>query len=98
MHEFVEDIIILEGDLRDLKGRKSGTGACPEKGEEAKGEVWTKGCYAYRKTGMQHGPFRSEAGCLMFIVCFPVNEADDEMREGRGYEDLNHCTAVFELG
>lgn len=62
--------MILEGDLRDLKGRKSGTGEIVEGDEE--GEVWTTGAYAYRKPGMEHGPFRSEGGCLMFIVVGPV--------------------------
>lgn len=71
MHDYIEEIVILEGDLRDLKGRKSGTGEIVD-GEEEKGEVWTKGAYAYRKPGMEHGPFRSEEGCLMFIVVIPV--------------------------
>jgi ketosteroid isomerase-like protein len=69
VHDYIEEIVIVEGDLRDLKGRKSGTGEIV-KGEE--GEVWTKGAYAYRKPGMEHGPFRSEGGCLMFIVVVPV--------------------------
>lgn len=79
MHEYVEEIFIVEGDLRDLKGRKSGSGVISEEGEEGGKEkrgnvdVWTKGCYAYRKPRMEHGPFRSEGGCLMFIVCIPVN-------------------------
>lgn len=72
MHDYVEEIVILEGDLRDLKGRKSGTGEIVEGGEKGDGEVWTKGAYAYRKPGMEHGPFRSEGGCLMFIVVIPV--------------------------
>lgn len=71
VHEYVEEIFIVEGDLRDLKGRKSGTGEVGQQGGGG-GEVWTKGCYAYRKPGMEHGPFRSEGGCLMFIVVLPV--------------------------
>ena len=71
MHDFVEEIFILEGDLRDLKGRKSGTGDIVN-GEE--GDVWTKGSYAYRKPGMNHGPFGSENGCLMFIVAIPAGK------------------------
>jgi hypothetical protein len=71
VHEYIEEIFIVEGDLRDLRGRKSGSGVVVE-GEE--GDVWTKGSYAHRKPGMEHGPFRSEAGCLMFIVCIPVEK------------------------
>lgn len=68
MHDYIEEIFIIEGDFRDLKGRKSGSGEVVQ-GEE--GDVWTKGSYAYRKPGMEHGPFRSEGGCLMFIVVIP---------------------------
>ena len=84
MHDYDEEIIILEGDLRDLKGRKSGTGDLPgvdDKQGEGGGEVWTKGCYAYRKPGMEHGPFRSEKGCLMFIVCLPIDRKGQERRD-----------------
>lgn len=63
--------MIIEGDLRDLRGRKSGTGEIIHGGGED-GDVWGKGAYAYRKPGMNHGPFRSEGGCLMFIVIIPV--------------------------
>ncbi|KAF2815333.1 uncharacterized protein BDZ99DRAFT_459234 [Mytilinidion resinicola] len=59
VHDYIEEIFIVEGDLRDLKGREGGT-------------VWRKGAYAYRKPGMDHGPFGSEGGCLMFITCTPV--------------------------
>ncbi|KAK1218087.1 hypothetical protein PQX77_019245 [Marasmius sp. AFHP31] len=74
VHDYIEEIFIVEGDLRDLKGRKSGTGELAGDGQvdEGKGERWGKGSYAYRKPGMEHGPFRSEGGCLMFIVVIPV--------------------------
>ncbi|KAF1844938.1 uncharacterized protein K460DRAFT_365874 [Cucurbitaria berberidis CBS 394.84] len=68
VHDYIEEIFIVEGDFRDLKGRQNGSGIIQE-GKE--GDVWTKGSYAYRKPGMEHGPFRSEGGCLMFIVCIP---------------------------
>lgn len=42
---------------------------------------WQKGAYAYRKPGMRHGPFRSEDGCLMFIVCIPVDTQGKEVGE-----------------
>ncbi|KAL0575235.1 hypothetical protein V5O48_006726 [Marasmius crinis-equi] len=73
-HDYIEEIFIVEGDLRDLKGRKSGVGEIVGDGQvdEGKGEVWTKGSYAYRRPGMEHGPFKSEEGCLMFIVIIPV--------------------------
>jgi hypothetical protein len=42
-------------------------------GRGVTGGKWEKGAYAYRKSGMRHGPFRSgDQGCLMFIVCLPV--------------------------
>ncbi|PSN67772.1 hypothetical protein BS50DRAFT_348611 [Corynespora cassiicola Philippines] len=69
VHEYVEEIFLVDGDFRDLKGRQSGSGEIIA-GQE--GPVWTKGSYAYRKPGMEHGPFRSEEGCLMFIVTIPA--------------------------
>lgn len=86
VHDYVEEIVILEGDLRDLKGRRSGTGELlGESSNSARpgepGQVWTKACYAYRKPGMEHGPFRSEGGCLMFIVCLPVDGNGEERKE-----------------
>jgi hypothetical protein len=85
VHNYIEEIFIVEGDFRDLKGRKSGTGEVV-KGKEDEGDVWTKGCYAYRKPGMEHGPFRSETGCLMFIVCLPAEKENGEngAREATG--------------
>lgn len=74
IHDYIEEIFIVEGDLQDLKGRKSGTGEIVE-GE--RGDVWTRGTYAYRKPGMEHGPFRSEGGCLMFIVVIPDGRRDE---------------------
>lgn len=57
VHTFAEEIFLVEGDLRDVK-RTPGT-------------VWEKGAYAYRKPGMDHGPFASSKGCLMYVVCIP---------------------------
>ncbi|KAH7089751.1 hypothetical protein FB567DRAFT_308839 [Paraphoma chrysanthemicola] len=74
-HAYIEEIVIIEGDLTDLKGRRSGTGEIiADAGEEGegRGDVWKRGAYAYRKPGMDHGPFRSEEGCLMFIVVIPA--------------------------
>lgn len=85
VHDYVEEIIILEGDLRDFNGRASGTGeltlAWESMGsEKTQGEVRTKGCYAYRKPGMEHGPFRSEVRCLMFIACLHIDEMGQEKK------------------
>jgi hypothetical protein len=80
VHDYIEEIFIVEGDFKDLKRRQSGTGVVIE-GE--KSGDWTKGSYAYRKPGMEHGPFRSESGCLMFIVCIP---AEKEKTEGKGIQ------------
>lgn len=56
---------MVEGDLYDVNLQKG----------------WEKGAYAYRKPGMWHGPFKSEGGCLMFIVCIPVDAQGREMGE-----------------
>ncbi|KAH7407271.1 RmlC-like cupin domain-containing protein [Cadophora sp. MPI-SDFR-AT-0126] len=58
LHDYIEEIYIVEGDLKDVP----------------RGETYLKGYYAYRKPGMVHGPFASEGGCLMFITCTPVGE------------------------
>lgn len=65
VHPYVEEIYIAEGDLTDLTS----------------GERFEKGSYAYRKPGMEHGPFWSEGGCLMFIVCLDVDEKGAEKSE-----------------
>ncbi|KAG8668570.1 hypothetical protein FPOAC2_07867 [Fusarium poae] len=62
VHDYVEEIYMAEGDLYDEKLQKG----------------WSKGAYAYRKPGMRHGPFRSEGGCLMFIVCIPVDKQGEK--------------------
>ncbi|KAF5577483.1 cupin 2 domain-containing protein [Fusarium pseudocircinatum] len=57
IHDYVEEIFMIEGDLYDQNLQQG----------------WEKGAYAYRKPGMRHGPFKSDGGCLMFIVCIPVD-------------------------
>jgi hypothetical protein len=49
VHDFWEEVYIVEGDLTDLR----------------LGERFTAGMYACRPPGMVHGPWRSEAGVLM---------------------------------
>lgn len=51
-HDFWEEVYILEGDLTDLR----------------LGEVFSAGMYACRPPGMEHGPWKTEAGCLTFEV------------------------------
>lgn len=65
VHDYVEEIYMAEGDLYDTVLRQR----------------WTAGAYAYRKPGMEHGPFESEKGCLMFVVCIPVNGKGREEKE-----------------
>lgn len=55
VHDYNEEIYIVEGDLTDTRLRQS----------------WGKGAYAFRKPGMKHGPFTSNKGCLMYITCAP---------------------------
>ena len=62
VHNYVEEIYLAEGDLYDLRLQQG----------------WGKGAYAYRKPGMKHGPFKSEKGCLMFILIIPVDKVGKE--------------------
>ena len=68
LHEYCEEIYIAEGDLRVIPRRGTAEGK-----SEDEVEWWEKGCYAFRKPGMLHGPFESRKGCLMFISCTPAN-------------------------
>jgi hypothetical protein len=56
VHDYVEEIYIVDGALTDTK----------------LGKTFEKGYYAYRKPGMVHGPYISKDGCLMFITATPV--------------------------
>ena len=51
-HDYWEEIYVLSGDLTDLR----------------LGERFEAGHYACRPPGMEHGPWRSEAGALLFEV------------------------------
>lgn len=64
VHDYVEEIYMAEGDLFDTR----------------LGKGWEKGAYAYRKPGMRHGPFKSETGCLMFILNIPVDKGGGEVK------------------
>jgi ChrR Cupin-like domain len=52
IHDFWEEVYILEGSLTDLE----------------LGETFTAGMYACRPPGMKHGPWTSDNGCLTFEV------------------------------
>ena len=52
VHEFWEELYIIEGDLTDLK----------------LGHTFTAGMHSCRPPGMRHGPWRSENGCQIFEV------------------------------
>lgn len=51
-HDFWEELMILEGSLRDL----------------TLNQVFTKGMYACRPPGMPHGPWETAEGCVTFEV------------------------------
>ncbi len=52
IHDFWEEVYILEGSITDLR----------------LGETFTAGMYACRPPGMEHGPWVSHEGCLTFEV------------------------------
>ena len=66
LHDYCEEIILLEGDVRVIPGRGTAEGKL-----DGGVEWWSKGAYAFRKPQMLHGPFESKSGCLMFISCTP---------------------------
>jgi hypothetical protein len=49
VHDFWEEVYIIEGDLTDLR----------------LDQTFRAGMYACRPPGMEHGPWRSESGVLM---------------------------------
>ena len=54
-HEYWEEVLILEGDLTDLR----------------LGQTFRQGMYACRPPGMVHGPWRSAAGVMMLEIRYP---------------------------
>ncbi|KAF8854518.1 hypothetical protein BDZ45DRAFT_40186 [Acephala macrosclerotiorum] len=64
LHDYIEEIFIVEGDL----------------GDKRTGLTYQKGYYAYRNPGMVHGPFFSKTGCLMFITHVPVQKNENEQK------------------
>lgn len=51
-HDFWEEVYILEGSMTDLRLN----------------ETFTAGSFACRPPGMEHGPWRTEEGCVTFEV------------------------------
>lgn len=52
VHDFWEEVWILEGSLVDLEKRRT----------------FSAGMYACRPPGMRHGPYRSPGGALLFEI------------------------------
>lgn len=56
VHDYWEEVYLLEGDLTDLR----------------LGETFTTGMYACRPLGMAHGPWRTERGVVMLEMRYRV--------------------------
>ena len=54
VHDYWEEVYLLDGDL--IVGDAASGGAV---------QTFASGTYACRPPGIQHGPFRSEKGCLL---------------------------------
>lgn len=51
-HDTWEEVWVIQGELTDLR----------------LGQTFTAGMYACRPPGMEHGPWRSDTGCMTFEV------------------------------
>lgn len=58
VHDFWEELYIIEGDITDHRLNKT----------------FTKGMVAVRPPGMEHGPWKSQFGCLIFEVRYYTNK------------------------
>ncbi len=58
VHDYWEEVYLLEGDLTDLR----------------LGETFTAGMYACRPPGMAHGPWRTERGVVMLEMRYKVTD------------------------
>lgn len=63
VHDYWEEVYILEGDLTDLQ----------------LGETFSAGMYACRPPGMRHGPWRSEQGVTMLEIRHRSTNHDHEL-------------------
>lgn len=58
-HDVWEEVFIVDGEIHDLR----------------LGETFTKGMYACRPPGMEHGPWTSSTGAITFETRFPEPRA-----------------------
>lgn len=61
-HDFWEEVYILEGSMTDLRLN----------------QTFSAGYFACRPPGMEHGPWKSEEGCVTFEVRYEDNPRADE--------------------
>ncbi len=54
-HSYHEEVYLLEGYLTDL----------------TLGQTFGPGCYTSRRPGMPHGPYRTNAGCVLLEIRTP---------------------------
>src|SRR5207249_8957555 len=59
IHDFWEEVYILEGSISDI----------------SLGKKFTAGMYACRPPGMKHGPWKTEEGCTTFEVRYHLRPA-----------------------
>ncbi|KAH7697124.1 hypothetical protein AAVH_35795 [Aphelenchoides avenae] len=57
-HPYYEEIYVIEGSLTD----------------RTLGKTFGAGSYAYRYPRMPHGPYDTENGCTMLVLCTPPGE------------------------
>jgi hypothetical protein len=60
VHDFWEEVYILEGAMTDLRLN----------------ETFTAGMYACRPPGMEHGPWETPEGCLTFEVRYSARPGE----------------------
>ena len=56
-HSYHEEVYLLEGYLTDL----------------TLGQTFGPGCYTSRRPGMPHGPYRTDAGCVLLEIRTPFD-------------------------
>lgn len=60
IHDFWEEVYILEGSMTDLR----------------LGQTFSAGMYACRPPGMEHGPWVSQQGCVTFEVRYQTRDTE----------------------
>ena len=64
VHDFWEEVYVVEGDLTDVR----------------LDETFSGGMYACRPPGMRHGPWRSDGGCLLVEFRYGLQRVCAETR------------------